>query len=123
MSQPAGVDVPRVSAWLAEHVSGALAPFEFTLIAGGHSNLTYLVRLGGNGNTAGTGTMFTQCLGDCAAPCPWDLDNDGQVATTDFLQLLGAWGPNPGNPADFDNDGDVDTNDFLDLLGHWGPCP
>jgi aminoglycoside phosphotransferase (APT) family kinase protein len=40
---PDGIDAPRVSAWLAEHVEGAEPPFEFSLIAGGHSNLTYLV--------------------------------------------------------------------------------
>ncbi len=29
------------------------------------------------------------------APCPWDLDGDGTVGITDFLQLLGAWGACP----------------------------
>ena len=38
-----GVDVVRVSAWLCEHVAGAVAPFEFSPIAGGRSNLTYTV--------------------------------------------------------------------------------
>ena len=38
-----GIDVEPVSAWLAEHIEGARAPFEFSLIAGGHSNLTYRV--------------------------------------------------------------------------------
>jgi aminoglycoside phosphotransferase (APT) family kinase protein len=38
-----GIDVPRVTAWLAEHVEVAVPPFEFSLIAGGRSNLTYLV--------------------------------------------------------------------------------
>jgi aminoglycoside phosphotransferase (APT) family kinase protein len=38
-----GVDVEKVSAWLAEHVDGAVAPFEFALIAGGRSNLTFKV--------------------------------------------------------------------------------
>jgi hypothetical protein len=84
---------------------------------------TYVIRLGGNGDTAGSGTIFTSCLGDCSPPCPWDLDNNGTVDTVDFLQLLGAWGPNPGNPADINGDGTVDTVDFLDLLAHWGPCP
>jgi hypothetical protein len=57
------------------------------------------------------------------APCPWDLDGNGTVDTVDFLDLLGAWGPNPGNPADINGDGTVDTVDFLDLLAHWGACP
>ena len=28
-------------------------------------------------------------------PCPSDIDNDGTVGITDFLQLLGDWGPCP----------------------------
>ncbi len=54
--------------------------------------------------------------------CPWDIDGDGNVGINDFLDLLGAWGPNPGNPADFDGDGEVGINDFLELLANWGPC-
>jgi aminoglycoside phosphotransferase (APT) family kinase protein len=38
-----GIDIARVSAWLAEHIDGAEAPFQFDIIAGGHSNLTYKV--------------------------------------------------------------------------------
>jgi aminoglycoside phosphotransferase (APT) family kinase protein len=38
-----GIDVERVTAWLAEHVAGAEPPFRFELIAGGRSNLTYKV--------------------------------------------------------------------------------
>ncbi len=57
------------------------------------------------------------------APCPWDLDCDGIVGINDFLDLLAAWGPNPGHPADFDGDGIVGITDFLALLANWGPCP
>ena len=39
-----GIDRERVSAWLAEHLPGARAPFSFELIAAGGSNLTYRVR-------------------------------------------------------------------------------
>ena len=39
----AGIDTGNVTAWLAEHVDGAVGPFRFDVIAGGHSNLTYLV--------------------------------------------------------------------------------
>jgi len=56
-------------------------------------------------------------------PCPWDLDFDDQVATTDFLSLLAQWGSAPGGPPDFDGDGSVGVTDFLDLLAHWGACP
>ena len=36
-----GVDEPAVTAWFEEHIPGAQGPLEFTLIAGGHSNLTF----------------------------------------------------------------------------------
>ncbi|MFM8311723.1 MAG: phosphotransferase family protein, partial [Ilumatobacteraceae bacterium] len=39
-----GIDHERVSAWLAANVAGAVAPFQFDVIAGGRSNLTYAVR-------------------------------------------------------------------------------
>jgi len=54
--------------------------------------------------------------------CVGDLNLDGFVNTIDFLALLAAWGPNPGNPADLNNDGVVDTIDFLALLANWGSC-
>ncbi len=38
-----GIDVERVTAWLATEIEGAEPPFTFELIAGGHSNLTYKV--------------------------------------------------------------------------------
>jgi aminoglycoside phosphotransferase (APT) family kinase protein len=40
----AGVDSARVVPWLEANVEGFQGPAEFTLIAGGHSNLTYGVR-------------------------------------------------------------------------------
>jgi Dockerin type I domain len=58
-----------------------------------------------------------------AAACPWDVDSSGSVDVTDFLALLAAWGPNPGNPADFNGDNVVDVTDFLALLANWGGCP
>jgi len=44
----AGIDTANVSQWLHEHVEGAVPPFRFEIIAGGHSNLTYRV-LSANG--------------------------------------------------------------------------
>ncbi len=55
--------------------------------------------------------------------CPWDLDLDGNVGITDFLDLLAQWGTDPLGPPDFNSNGVVDINDFLELLAHWGPCP
>ncbi|MHC4126693.1 MAG: hypothetical protein ACYTE6_16115 [Planctomycetota bacterium] len=34
-------------------------------------------------------------FGSPSACCPWDLDNDGMVGVTDFLDLLAHWGPCP----------------------------
>ena len=38
-----GIDVPRVSNWLASSIEGLVPPFTFDLIAGGRSNLTFRV--------------------------------------------------------------------------------
>jgi len=38
-----GIDQQRVSGWLVDHIAGAAAPFEFSIIAGGRSNLTFAV--------------------------------------------------------------------------------
>jgi subtilisin family serine protease len=55
---------------------------------------------------------------------PGDIDGDGSVGITDFLILLGAWGPCPDPPdpcsADLDGDGSVGITDMLILLGNWG---
>jgi aminoglycoside phosphotransferase (APT) family kinase protein len=38
-----GIDIGRVSSWLEANIEGARSPFQFALIAGGRSNLTYAV--------------------------------------------------------------------------------
>ena len=38
-----GIDVPAVTAWLAEHVAGTVPPLRFTRIGEGQSNLTFRV--------------------------------------------------------------------------------
>lgn len=38
-----GIDHERVTSWLVENIDGATAPFEFTAIVGGRSNLTFTV--------------------------------------------------------------------------------
>jgi aminoglycoside phosphotransferase (APT) family kinase protein len=38
-----GLDTERVSAWLADELPGFAGPAEFTLVAGGRSNLTYRI--------------------------------------------------------------------------------
>jgi hypothetical protein len=56
-------------------------------------------------------------------PCLADMDADGIVGITDFLDMLALWGTDPGGPPDLDGDGTVGITDFLDLLAAWGPCP
>jgi hypothetical protein len=58
-----------------------------------------------------------------ADPCPWDLDDTGDVDILDFFSVIAFWGMDPGGPPDFDGNGDVDVNDFFEVLAHWGPCP
>ncbi|NND74735.1 MAG: phosphotransferase family protein [Ilumatobacter sp.] len=38
-----GIDERNVTAWLVDNIAGAVAPFEFAIIAGGRSNLTFAV--------------------------------------------------------------------------------
>lgn len=40
---PRGIDAPRVTEWFEAHVKGVEPPLDFTLVAGGRSNLTFLV--------------------------------------------------------------------------------
>lgn len=40
---PDGIDVEKVTGWLEAEIDGLKAPFEFSLIAGGRSNLTFRV--------------------------------------------------------------------------------
>jgi hypothetical protein len=55
--------------------------------------------------------------------CPADLDDDGEVGVLDLLDILAAWGSDPGGPPDFDGSGDVGLLDLVFLLASWGPCP
>ena len=43
MSDVPGIEINAVSTWLVQNIDGAVAPFSFTMIAGGHSNVTVLV--------------------------------------------------------------------------------
>ena len=57
---------------------------------------------------------------DFGAPCPWDLDDNGFVGTSDLLELFTQWGTD--GSADFDDNGYVGTSDLLILFANWGPC-
>jgi hypothetical protein len=54
--------------------------------------------------------------------CPADIDVDGYVGIVDLLDLLAAWGTDPGGPPDLKGDLIVDIQDLLDLLAEWGEC-
>jgi hypothetical protein len=85
--------------------------------------------LGLSGSTLAAGAYWDDDAGEDSGAvyvyelAPGDLDGDGIVGVADFLALLAAWGPNPGNPADLNGDGVVGVHDFLALLAAWGPCP
>lgn len=59
---------------------------------------------------------------EVVAPCPPDLNIDGNVSAADLALLLGSWGPCAGCIADLDDDGSVTAADLAQLLGSWGPC-
>ena len=55
---------------------------------------------------------------------PWDDDANGSVGVSDFLILLGIWGPcSPVGLGDLDGDGNVGASDLVILLANWGPRP
>ena len=43
MTEVTGVDVPNVTAWFDQNIAGVKPPLEFSLVAGGRSNLTFKV--------------------------------------------------------------------------------
>lgn len=54
--------------------------------------------------------------------CQGDLNGDEAVNVLDLLDMLTAWGPNPGHVADLNFDGAVNVSDLLIMLAAWGPC-
>ena len=83
------------------------------------------VRITNPGAPARTPSLEIDAFADVAPVfAAADLDMDGVVGITDFLILLGAWGPCPAPPldcpADLDGSGDVGIDDFLNLLAAWG---
>ncbi len=73
-----------------------------------------------NGGESGSAYIFNAAK---SSPCPWDLDGNRLIGTSDLLTLLASWGPCKGCPADFDGNGAVGTSDLLALLANWGLCP
>ena len=56
----------------------------------------------------------------CAAPCPADLNGDGQVGGADLGALLGNWAGS--GTGDLNGDGAVTGSDLGAMLGAWGAC-
>ena len=81
---------------------------------------TFLIRIGGDGDVAGAGTLALTCTPGVV--CPADFDGDELVGFTDLLTILSAWGPCAECPADLDDDGSVGFSDLLQLLSSWGAC-
>ena len=122
------------------HLDRALSTLQYSLyVGGGVGDVTYAMALSGgsdvvfggwtsSSNFPTTPGAYDQtwnggtdaCVG-LFDLCKFDLDGDGEVGVTDFLQLLADWG-SVGVPADFDGGG-VGVTDFLILIGNWGPCP
>ena len=65
---------------------------------------------------------YPECFGDLApAPCPGDLDGDGDVDLGDLDLLLASYGQDAGG--DQDCDGVIDLEDLADLLANYGCQP
>ncbi len=54
--------------------------------------------------------------------CVPDIDGDGQVAVTDLVAIIVAWGTDDAS-ADLNDDGVVDVTDLVTVITTWGPCP
>lgn len=101
---PPGLDLDRLSAWFADSIPGAGGPLQATLIAGGKSNLTYVVTDGSTewivrrpplGHVLATahdmGREYTvmSALQDTAVPVPrtYGLCRDADVLGADFYVM------------------------------------
>ncbi len=51
--------------------------------------------------------------------CDADLNNDGFVDHTDFMNFRSTWGSSDGT-TDFNADSTVDLTDFMIFKGQWG---
>ncbi len=132
--------IRAIMAWDATNGLRILAKTGDTNFTGTPVNsMTIIGSTGNNGSGSGTGlsandwlvmrardsvssidTLARIYLGETAAPCPADLDGNGEVDASDLATLLGAWGT---AGADIDGNGDTDASDLATLLGAWGTCP
>jgi hypothetical protein len=99
--------------WLWDEAGKAVSVWGNTVLMGIHL-------ADGAGVDSGMAIVFEGR--DVAPECAADINGDGVVDVSDFLDLLAEWGE-AESPADINGDGAVDVADFLDLLAEWGPCP
>jgi hypothetical protein len=81
---------------------------------------TALIRIGGWG-TGGPITLSIDPIFTVSCSCPADLDNSGEVDTSDVALCLLDMG-NIGGSSDIDQDGEVSTGDLSIILLSTGPC-
>jgi len=77
-----GVQVDRVTRWFEDHVDGVVPPLEFSLIAGGHSNLTFKVT-----DTAGRACVLRRPPLHHVLPTAHDMSREHKI--------ISALGPTP----------------------------
>jgi len=77
-----GVQVDRVTRWFEDHVDGMVPPLEFSLIAGGHSNLTFKVT-----DTAGRACVLRRPPLHHVLPTAHDMSREHKI--------ISALGPTP----------------------------
>jgi hypothetical protein len=69
---------------------------------------------------ATTGVYQLRVSGIGCEPVTGDVNGDCSVSFADILEVIGAWGPNPGHPADVNDDDVVNFADILVIVGAWG---
>jgi hypothetical protein len=85
-----------------------------------HEGDSVVIKVASNGPNGASGMLDFNFEFVASAPCPSDIDHDGQVSASDISLLLGAWGTS--GVGDLNGSGNVDSADLALLLGAWGPC-
>jgi hypothetical protein len=62
-------------------------------------------------------------LGAQSAPCVGDLDDSGEVNSSDLGRLLSDFGICVNCKSDLNGNGEVDAEDMGQMLGSFGLCP
>lgn len=71
---PRGIEATRVTAWFEEHVEGVEPPLRFDLVAGGRSNLTYVVT-----DSAGTRYVLRRPPTGHLLPTAHDMEREHRI--------------------------------------------